>query len=170
MMALGIMLFSFQKDSSANLINFLFGNILLLENFDLIVLVLMAIAIMLTVTLLFKKWIYFIFDPIGACLKGISISFYHYLLFIIMTITIVTAVKLAGSILVTTLLIMPGVFAIQTQKSVKNVFWASTIFALTTTIFGLTVANWLNTPSGATLCLIQFVTLNLLFLKNRLAP
>lgn len=167
MMALGIIIFSFQSDSSENLLNFLFGNILLLEYFDIITLIVMSLIILLVIGILFRQWIYFIFDPVGATLKGIPIKIYHYLLFAIMTATIVTAVKLAGTILVTTLLIMPGVFAIKTQKGTKAVFIASTFFALITTIFGLTVANWLNTPSGATLSLIQFVALSMLFIKNR---
>lgn len=161
MMALGIVIYSLKSEGQEDLISFLFGNILLLTDFDIIVLCLIAIVVIASIVLNFKSWIYFIFDPLGARLKGINTTLLHYLLFIIMTTVIVTAIKLAGTVLVTTLLILPGVFSLRFFKKSKDVFVYAIIFALFTSLLGLTIANWLNTPSGATLALAQFLIFTL---------
>ncbi len=167
MMALGIIIYSFKVDGQEDLISFLFGNILLLTNFDIILLATISLIIITCITVYFSQWVYFIFDPLGARLRGIKITLLHYLLFIIMTTLIVTAIKLAGTVLVTTLLILPGVFALKHFNGSKQVFIYSTLFALVTSLMGLAMANWLNTPSGATLALTQFTvfSMSLVFKK-----
>jgi ABC-type Mn2+/Zn2+ transport system permease subunit len=167
MMALGIIIYSFKSEGQEDLVSFLFGNILLLTSFDVILLIIIAALTLLIISLYFSSWIYFIFDPLGARLRGIKTSFLHYLLFIIMTTLIVTAIKLAGTVLVTTLLILPGAFSLHHFTGSRLVFIYSTLFALLTATLGLTISNWLGTPSGATLALTQFLIFTLSLMRSK---
>lgn len=157
-MALGIILQGL-SGATNNLISYLFGNILLLEDADIVILALLAILTFLLILPLFKKWIYFTFDSEGAKVGGINTKLLHYTFFLLVSLVIVSAVKLAGTVLINTLLIIPGVFAYKVAKSVRSVFVVSTLFCLLTGILGLIIANAFNWPTGATTTLIQFVTL-----------
>jgi ABC-type Mn2+/Zn2+ transport system permease subunit len=167
MMALGIIVYSLSSAEQGDLISFLFGNILLLSTFDVVILLIISLLVMLAILIKLPNWIYWIVDPLGARLNGIKVTVYHYLLFILMTTVIITSIKLAGTVLVTTLLIIPGVFALRSTRGIKAVFIYSTLFSLLSSTLGLVIANWLNTPSGATLALTQFVLLSIWLISSK---
>ncbi|EQC46367.1 iron chelate uptake ABC transporter, FeCT family, permease protein [Bacteriovorax sp. BSW11_IV] len=157
-MALGIILQSLTNNGN-NLMNYLFGNILLLESADVIILSILMTITGLAIVPFFKKWIYFTFDSEGAKVSGLNTKLLHYAFFLLVSLIIVSSVKLAGTVLINTLLIIPGVFAFKVAKSVKQVFIVSTLFCLISGIIGLVVANKFNLPTGATTTIIQFVGL-----------
>lgn len=157
-MALGIILQGLSGNGN-NLISYLFGNILLLENADIIILAILTTLAFALIIPFFKKWIYFTFDSEGAKVSGINTKLLHYTFFLLVSLIIVSAVKLAGTVLINTLLIIPGVFAFKVAKSVRSVFIISTLFCLLTGLVGLILSNAFNWPTGATTTLVQFVTL-----------
>lgn len=140
----------------ADLVSSLFGNLLILESSDLFILLFVAIIITLCFLFQFKQWIYYAFDEDGALINSINIKFYHYLFFFLITLLIVSMAKLAGTILVNAFLLIPGIFAYKFSRSMKEVFLYSIIFSLTTTVLGLVLTNFLETPPGATMAFVQF--------------
>ncbi len=162
MMALGILIFSLNPQNSENLLSFLFGNILLLTNFDLLILMIITLVVLFIIFAFLRYWMLFIIDPVEAQLEKLPTALMHYALFVLITITIVTAIKLAGTILVTTLLIIPGIAGIRLARSGRQVFILSIIFSLMSSILGLFVANALNSAPGATLAIVQFIILMLI--------
>jgi len=158
-MALGIIIHSLFSKSKTDLLSFLFGNILLLTKDDLLISIALLIIITPMILIPFAKWIYLTFDEEGAIVSGIKAKRYHYLFFIILSLLIVTSVKLAGTILIETLLLIPGFFALSFNMSVKKTFIISVLFSLVFSIFGLILANFFSLPSGATLAIVQFSAL-----------
>jgi ABC-type Mn2+/Zn2+ transport system permease subunit len=74
---------------------------------------------------------------------------------------------LAGTILIETLLLVPGFFALKFSKNVKQAFILSVLFSTFFALLGIILANSYGLPSGATLAVTLFVALVLsLFLKK----
>lgn len=146
----------FLKNKS-DLVSSLFGNILTLEISDIIILAVVGVLILGAIFFQYKKWIYCIFDEDGALINSINVKFFHYFFFFLITLLIVSMAKLAGTILINAFLLIPGIFAYKFSKSMKQVFIFSIIFSLLTTILGLILTNFLETPPGATIAFIQFV-------------
>ena len=168
-MGLGIIVHAKFAQNQGDLMSYLFGNILLVEQADLWLGGLLSVICLVVICTKFSTWSYFLYDFEGAKRDGLPTKLYHYLIFILMTSVIVSSLKLAGTVLVSTLLIIPGVFALQFAKSMKMLFIISVSFSLIVSVIGLSIANFYNLPSGATLAVCQFTVLvlsKLLVLKK----
>ena len=158
-MALGIIIHSLFSKSKGDLLSFLFGNILLLNREDLILTGILMAVVLPLILIPFSKWIFITFDEEGAITSGINVKFYHYAFFIMLSLLIVTSIKIAGTILIETLLLVPGFFALSFSLNVRNTFIISVLFSLVLAIFGLILSNAYSLPSGATLAITQFTFL-----------
>jgi len=158
-LALGIILFQFIPDQSVDLFSFLFGNLTLITNFELVQIFIVLLFILSIFSLKYQNWLAFIFDEEGAQISGLPTKNYHYLLYLLLTLTIISAIKIAGTLLVNTLLIIPGVFAYKVSRSMKGVIISSILFSIIAASCGLILSNAFNTPPGATLALTQFLFL-----------
>lgn len=175
-LAIAILIQHLYLNNKADLVSSLFGNILTLEYSDLIILAIVGLLILGTFLFNYKQWIYYVFDEDGALINSINVKFYHYLFFFLITLLIVSMAKLAGTILVNAFLLIPGIFAYKFSRSMKEVFLFSTLFSFITTVFGLVMTNFLETPPGATIAFIQFfiflisVFISKFFSKGRSIP
>lgn len=167
-MAMGILIHSAFAKNKTDLLSFLFGNILLLTKEDLLLsLGLLAVTAPLII-IPFKKWLFLTYDEEGAITSGINAKFYHYLFFILLALLIVTSIKLAGTILIETLLLVPGFFALKFSKNVKQTFIISVLFSTIFAVFGILIANTYGLPSGATLAVVLFLALMLSLLLKKI--
>jgi ABC-type Mn2+/Zn2+ transport system permease subunit len=162
-MGLGVMIHSLFNQGQGELLNILFGNILLVTTADLILMGSLSLILLLALIIPFQKWCFFLYDTEGAKRFQIPVKIYHYALFFLMTTVIVASLKLAGTVLVNTLLIIPGFFAIRFAQSMRGVFIISVGFSLCFSLLALIVANASNLPIGASFAVVQFIGLILGF-------
>ncbi len=171
-MALGILIYSIAIPNKNDLINFLFGNILLLSNQDLWLIFSILVLTIICILIPLKKWLLVTIDPVGSKTRGINPDLFHVLFYLLLTFIIVVSIKLAGTLLIETMILAPGFFALSFAKNLKQTFIISIIFALVTAPVGLILANFYSLPSGATLAVIQVGTLllalSLKFIYDRL--
>lgn len=155
-MALGIIIHTLFAKDRGDLLSFLFGNILLLTLEDLYLSLGILIITALTVLVPMKKWLFLTYDEEGAITSGIKAQLYHYTFFILLAFLIVTSIKLAGTILVETLLLVPGFFALKFSANIRQTFFISVLFSATFALLGIILANAFGLPSGATLAVVLF--------------
>ncbi len=166
-MALGIIIHTLFAKDKGDLLSFLFGNILLLTKEDLYLSLAVLLVTILGILWPLKKWLFITYDEEGALTSGIKVSRYHYLFFILLSFLIVTSIKLAGTILVETLLLVPGFFALKFAQNSRQTFLFSIIFSTFFASLGIVLANAFGLPSGATLAVVLFTGLVVsLFLKK----
>ena len=166
-MALGIIIHTlFAKDQS-DLLSFLFGNILLLTVEDLYLSIAILVITALVILIPLKKWLFLTFDEEGAITSGIKGQVYHYTFFVLLAFLIVTSIKLAGTVLVETLLLVPGFFALKFSKNIVQTFVVSTVFSTVMAVIGIVLANAFGLPSGATLAVVLFCALVVSLLVKR---
>ena len=169
-MGLGTLIHSLTNRNSGDLMSFLFGNVLLLTNTDIYISIILALIIIPLIIIPFNDWILSIYDEEFAILSGVPAKAMHFIFVFVMTALIVSALKVSGTILVNALLLAPGFFALSFAKNIKSTFYISVLFSILTAIIGLVLANYLETPSGATIAVSQlsflFIGKFIVFIKR----
>ncbi len=167
-MALGIIVHHLFSKNKTDLMGLLFGNLLLITSEDLVLFLGVSLIIIPAILLNLKKWIYTSYDEEGAINSGINVRIFHHSFYLLLALIIVTSIKIAGTILIETLLLVPGYFALQFCNSTKKVFYSSILFSVSTCLFGLIIANFFSLPPGATLAVMQFAFLLFSYLLRSL--
>ena len=153
-MALGVALMAGTPDYRQNLLGYLFGNILLVQNGDLIFVgVLVGLSLLVTVVF-FKELLFISVDEETARAAGLPAARLRYLLLTIIAVTIVSAIKVVGIILVSAFLVIPAATAQILAPSVGSMLMLSVIFSLGSVVGGLWLSWVLDLPSGAAIVLL----------------
>ncbi len=163
--ALGVILIQLTPGYQANLISFLFGNILTVNQFDVIITLFVAVITLITILLFGKKFIAITFDSSLAKAEGIPVATYDLIFFLLLAGTIALSIKLVGVILVTAMLIIPAASAQNIAKSLTTMFITSIVLGLLSVAIGMLASVILNSSSGPTIVLTGtiFFALSLLF-------
>lgn len=152
-MALGVALISTSKFYATNLNGYLFGSVLSIGSFDLMIILGATITILLILGLFYKEFLYYAFDPEMAEVAGLPRTGLHYALLAMIAVTVVVASQTVGIILVTALLTIPAASAYQWSHSLKKLMFLAVIFGLISAIVGLYISYYFNIASGASIAL-----------------
>jgi ABC-type Mn2+/Zn2+ transport system permease subunit len=117
---------------------YLVGDILLLDNLDVVMLLGVALSLVILFILFKKEFVYVSIDMEGSKAHGMNARGYNYLLLIFAAIAIALAIKAVGAILVYAILIAPAAASNEVMKTVNNVIIGTFIIALVAMVLGLT--------------------------------
>lgn len=156
-MAIAIILIRLNKDYTFDLAGYLFGDILLITKRDAV-----SLAVLLGINLtfiiaFFKEIFYMTYNRETAAVYRIPVNPVHYLFLVILAVNIVLTVKVAGIVLVTAQLILPGITALNLVRRVKTAVLLAAAFSLFGSVSGFFIAHSLNIPLGATIVLCFFL-------------
>ena len=141
-------------DVTINLEDLLFGQILAVSNFDVVIVVSMSIGVVSLVVIFFKHLLFYSFDPIGAEVKGLNTNFLNYLFLVILSVSIVASLQTVGIILVLSMLLIPAAASkLITNTFVTSIF-VSIFFGVISSVTGLYLSYFFNLPSGPTMSLV----------------
>ncbi|MFW9770028.1 MAG: metal ABC transporter permease [Candidatus Thorarchaeota archaeon] len=116
---------------------YLVGDILLLNDLDLILLASTA-ALLGIITLMFnKEFVYVSVDMEGSIAHGMNARVYHYLMLIVSALAIALATKAVGAILVYAIMIAPAAASNELVKSVRGVIITVFLIAVTAEFVGI---------------------------------
>ena len=144
--ALGVILVSITPGYQADLISFLFGNILTVTTVDVILSSIIAVVVITVMVWAGKGFVAISLDPSLAKAEGIPVARYELLLLLLLAAVIALAIKFVGVILVSALLIIPAASAQNFASSLSKMFLISFIISML-----LSAAASL--PSGPTIVL-----------------
>ena len=151
-LALGIILIGI-ANSSTDLFHILFGNILAVQDLDMWITIAVALLVLTTITIFFRPLLLTSFDPTLAKSIGVKVTFYHYLLMVILTLVAVTAMQSVGTILIVALLITPAATAYLYANSLKTMILLSSGFGALASVLGLFIGYSFNIAAGSSIVL-----------------
>ena len=151
-LALGIILIGV-ANSSTDLFHILFGNILAVQDMDMWITIIVSLLVLATITIFFRPLLLTSFDPILAKSMGVKVTFYHYLLMVILTLVSVTAMQSVGTILIVALLITPAATAYLYANSLKTMILLSSGFGALASVLGLFIGYSFNIAAGSSIVL-----------------
>lgn len=162
-LALGIILIGL-ANSTTNLFQILFGNILAVQNSDKYMTIIVGLIVLTLITIFFKELLLTSFDPVLAKSMGMRVSFYHYLLMILLTLVAVTAMQSVGTILIVALLITPAATAYLYVKSLRTMLFLSSALGAVASVLGLYIGYTFNIAAGSSIVLTSTFMFLLAFL------
>jgi zinc transport system permease protein len=170
-MAIGIIFIFLTPGYAPNLLNYLFGNILTVSLTDIFFSLLLATGITIFFVLFIKPIVYISFDEEFSRTRKIRVDLLNYTLISFVALTIVLSIKVAGIILVISLLTIPQASANLFIKDFRKIIIYSVLIGFIGSMGGLITSYYLDIPSGAAiifLLVLIFIFLRLLkFLLTR---
>lgn len=146
-------------DNSSGFTSFLFGSIVAITDFELYLVVFLAVIVMLTFLLLYKELMYISFDEEGARLAGIAVKSVDFIFTILTALTVAIASRTVGALIVSSIMVIPVACAMRFTKSYKMTVIMSILFALVFTTIGLVLSFYLGLKPGGTIVLAGVITL-----------
>lgn len=167
-LAIGVVIVSLSSGMNTDLYNYLFGSILAMSNFDVLLSIILSTIVILLYILFYNKIFAITFDENFSQATGLNTKFYNMLLAILTSITIVLGMRLMGSLLISSLIIFPTLNAMNISKSFKGVVIFAALTSILCFIIGITISFIYSVPSGASIVLVNLSLLIILSLINKL--
>jgi zinc transport system permease protein len=150
-MAIGIIFIYLTPGYSPNLMSYLFGSILTVTNADIIALGVMSAVLIVYFGIFYRTIIYISFDEAFARTYSSYVDLFKYITTALIALTIVLNIRMAGVVLVISLLtIPPNIAMIFTQVYRRIVIW-SVIAGFVGTATGYAISYFAGIPVGATI-------------------
>jgi len=145
--------------NSANFSSFLFGSIVAISNFEMLLVILISCAVMLTFFFLYKELFYIALDERSARLAGIPVKTVNFVFTILTAVTVSVAARTVGALIVSSLMVIPVACAMQFGKSYKQTVIYSVCFAVFFMAAGLYISYYQRLKPGGTIVLIGVICL-----------
>ncbi len=165
-LALAIILFSFAKGSTINLISLLFGSITTVTASDVWLIGVFGLLVLLLVIRWFKLLFFVSYDEELARTNGLPVRFLNAVVVVLAAVTVSLSVRIVGTLLVGALMVIPVLTASQFKQSFKQTYWLALVVSLLSVVVGLGASFYLNLPSGGTIVLTALV----FFVGSLVAP
>jgi zinc transport system permease protein len=150
-MAIGIIFIYLTPGYSPNLMSYLFGSILTVTNADIIALGVMSVILILYFGIFYRTILYISFDEVFARTYSSYVDIFKYVTTSLIALTIVLNIRMAGVVLVLSLLtIPPNIAMIFTKIYFKIVIW-SILAGFAGTAAGYVISYSAGIPVGATI-------------------
>ena len=166
-LAVGVILVSSSGGFSVDLFSFLFGSILLISQEDTIMILAISAGIIATLTILQKQFLHLTFNEEQAKLAGMRTTLLNYAFVVLASITVVTSMRLVGILLISALIVIPNITAMQFGKGFKKTVFISMSISVISVVSGILVSYFLNVaPSGTIVVIAVGILVGTLLLKS----
>jgi manganese/iron transport system permease protein len=163
MFGLGLVLYT-RIQTDVHLDHILFGNVLGIGWGDVLETGIIAAIVTAAALLRGRDLLLFVFDPQQAGAIGLRIRVLHYGLLILLSLTIVAALKAVGIILAIALLVAPGAVAFLLTKRFEHMVLAAIAVALVSSLLGVYLSFFIDSAPAPTIVLLMTLAFILAFL------
>jgi len=153
-MAVGLIFISRTPGYNADLMSYLFGNILMVRRADMWLIGGLSLLIVIVAGALYGRFQAICFDSEFAWLRGVKVHAYYMLLLCLTALTVVVLIQVVGLILVIALLSLPAAIAGQYARSLGRMMVGAVALGALFTVSGLAASYGPDLPAGATIIVI----------------
>lgn len=162
-MAIGALFMALRPGYASDLTSYLFGNILLVDSAELVMLALLTLFMICGAIAMLRRIMYITFDEDYARSQGMSVTAVAYVMAIVVALAIVLSIKVMGIILLISLMTIPAVIANAITKDYRYVALLSAVIGVVGNIGGFVLSYNFNLPTGS--CIIFILTITLICVK-----
>jgi zinc transport system permease protein len=166
-LALAIVLIGLANGFNVNLFTYLFGSILTIKDTDVMVIGTLGIIVILIIIALYKELFYITFDEEAARVSGIATQSINTIFIILASLTIALAIPIVGALLISALLVIPAITALQFKKSFKQTIFIAEGISIFSVITGIITSFYLNLATGGTIVLITIAIFIIILLLKK---
>ncbi|MEJ2608916.1 MAG: metal ABC transporter permease [Candidatus Thiodiazotropha sp.] len=153
-MAVGALFIAKAPGYQADLMSYLFGNILLVPRESLWFMIALDLILLILVAAYHRQFLAVVFDEEFARLRGIPVGFFYLLLLVLVAVTVVLLIQVVGLILVLALLTLPAAVAGHYVHSLGRMMLIATLLGAVLSITGLALSYAPDLPVGPTIILL----------------
>ena len=166
-MTIGLLFIHHAPGPGVNLESFIFGDILLTSQSDVIATVVLAVVVLALVGLFYHKLVAVCFDEEFTSLRGVSAKLYYFLLLGIVGICMVLLVRVAGIVLSIALIVLPAATASRFANRLWSIMIISIILSIIYNVGGLAISFPMEVPTGYVVVIAASVVYALSFCFKR---
>lgn len=165
--ALSAIFFSLSK-KTGSLYNYLFGSILTVTNYYIVLILITALIVALLFIFFSKQILSVSFDETSAKFLGINVNLFQIVFMIMLSIVVSVLLESAGVLLISSMMVIPVAAGMKLGWSYRSTLIISIIFSELSVFFGLWLAYSLRIPSGAAIVSINIIILLFITISKRI--
>jgi len=150
-MAVGIIFIYLTPGYAPNLMSYLFGSILTVTSTEIYLILSLCLFLVIFFILFLNTIIFIAFDQEFARTRKLPVDFFNYFMMALIAVTIVMSIKVAGIILIISLLTIPQAISNLFVKDFRRIILFSILTGILASTGGLIASYYFNVPSGATI-------------------
>ena len=156
-MSVGVLFLSRTPGYSTDLMSYLFGNILLVSQEQLLEMLVLDVLVITLVIAFYRQFLAISFDEEFARLRGVPVTPFYLLFLCLVAITVVMLVQVVGLVLVIALLTLPAAIAGHYVHTMGRMMLLASFLGALFTVAGTVVSWQLDIPAGATIIILAGV-------------
>jgi zinc transport system permease protein len=153
----GVILASVAGGFNVDLFSYLFGNILAISDAEVMVSIVLSLFVLLLIYVYYHEIFSITFDEEFARASGIDTKKINAMLVLLAAVTVVLAMNVVGIMLVSALLILPAVTALQLARGFRNTLVIAGLTAVSSVVAGIFSSLMLNLPTGAAIVMVNLL-------------
>ncbi|MBA4417006.1 MAG: ABC transporter [Syntrophus sp. (in: bacteria)] len=163
----GILIASVAGGFNVDLFSYLFGNILAISSTEVVTSLILSAVLVFVVMLFYQDLLSVTLDEESARVTGVKTRLINRVLVLLTALTVVLAMRVVGVMLVSALLVIPPVTALQMKKGFKGTIYIACSIGVVSVVLGIFVSFAANLPTGATIVMLNlFIFLMTLMYKK----
>lgn len=170
-LAIGIVVTSLTGGLNTDLYSYLFGSILALSHQDVILSLILCAVVLFIYVFFYHKIFSVTFDESFSLATGTNAKIYNMVIALLTAMTVVLGMQIMGTLLISSLIIFPGLSAMRVFKSYRSVVISAALQSVICVAVGLILSFYIETASGATIVcvnLICFIVFSIIgFIRRR---
>ena len=166
-MSLGL-LFMAKTPGYVDPMSYLFGNILLIGQHELITIAIFSVIILVSGILFYTQLQAVSFDSEFAETRGLNTSWFQIIIMVLISVTVVLMVSFVGTVMVIAFLTLPPAMASLFSRRLSVMIALSILFSILLSVFGLYFSYILDLPTGSVTIILAAAVYIILRLLNML--
>ena len=166
-MSVGVMFSYLTPGYVPDLTTYLFGNILTIDDGDLIYLGVLAVAVT-TFYVIYRRLVVLVaFDEDYARSLRLPVTLFKYVMTVSISLAVVSCIRIAGIVLTLSMLTVPVMTAMLFTTRYSRIIVLSVIICFVTCVSGLGLAYQVNIPSGTSIIFLSIILYAVIRLSRR---
>ncbi len=152
-LSVAVVLLGLSRNKNVSLTNYLFGSILTVSSFDLILITLLGALVFVLVQIFWRHFFFVSIDEDAALASGLPVKRLNRLMSILGAVTIAISMNVVGVLLVGAMMVIPVLAAMQFKRGFRETWYISLVAGVLSVIAGLFGSFYLNIASGGSIVL-----------------
>lgn len=166
-MSVGVMFSYLTPGYVPDLTTYLFGNILTIDDGDLIYLGVLAVAVTAFYVIYRRLVVLVAFDEDYARSLRLPVTLFKYAMTVSISLAVVSCIRIAGIVLTLSMLTVPVMTAMLFTTRYSRIIVLSVIICFVTCVSGLGLAYQVNIPSGTSIIFLSIILYAVIRLSRR---
>lgn len=165
-LSLGVIVSSL-TGSYSNISMYLFGSVLAMNDYDLILAIILSCLVILAFFVFYNRLFLITYNEDYARSLGINVNIYEGITALLTALTVVLGMRIMGTLLISSVIILPAVSAKIIASGFRMLVIFSAVISFIAFISGLIVSFIFNLPAGASVVIVNALILIIVKILRR---